>query len=114
MKYFCSNEFHFKMNLSTTFVLCRLVVVMTESKADIVYIRRLKSFMVCFLFNGVVTLILVIISHFYAQYSTTALHNVAANGNHEICLCLVEHNASWDAQDFVRDNPLKEYALCKL
>ena len=68
----------------------------------------------CFHFKNVVTLVLVVISHVYAQYCRTALHEAAVAGHHEICQCLIEHGASLDIRDVVRDNLYQEYALYKL
>ena len=67
-----------------------------------------------FLLKGVITLELMVISQLHAQDRSTALHLAAFNGNHEICQFLIEHGASVDAQEKVRDNPYQEYALCKL
>ena len=56
---------------------------------------------------------LMVISHIYAQDGKTALHDAAFRGHHETCQCLVEHGASVDAQDKVRDNFHQKYVLCK-
>ena len=53
----------------------------------------------------IISFVLVIISHFYAQHGRTALHQAAENGHAETCQCLIKHGASVDAQDKVRDNP---------
>ena len=55
-----------------------------------------------------------IISQIYAQSSSTALRKAAVKGNHEISQCLIENDASVDAQDKGRNDPHQEYALCKL
>ena len=68
----------------------------------------------CFLLKGVVTLELMIISHFHAQDGRTALHQAAFKGHHEICQFLIKHGASVDAQNKVRDDPYQEYALSNL
>ena len=67
-----------------------------------------------FFFEGGFTLGLMIISHFPAQEGSTALHMASWRGHHEICQYLIEHGASVDVQDKVRDNPYPEYALYKL
>ena len=54
-----------------------------------------------------------VISHIFAQGDQTALHCAAVCGHHEICQCLVEHGASVDAKDSVRDNFHQKYALYK-
>ena len=58
-----------------------------------------------------VLLVLMIISHFHAQDSETALHKAASHGHNEICQCLIEHDANVNVQDKVRDNPCQGYAL---
>ena len=59
-------------------------------------------------------LVLVIISHPYAQFGRTALYWAARIGNPETCQYLIKHGGSVDAQDKVRDNPWKENALSPL
>ena len=46
-------------------------------------------------------LVIMIISHSYVQDGYTALHEAAVKGHHEICQCLIEHDASVDVQDKV-------------
>ena len=55
-----------------------------------------------------------IISHIYAQDGETALHRAALHGHLKICQSLIEHGASVDVQNKVRDNPYQEYVQCKL
>ena len=60
-------------------------------------------------------LVLVIISHPYAQFGRTALYWAAREGDRKTCQCLIKkHGVSVDAQDKVRDNTWKENALSPL
>ena len=53
-------------------------------------------------------------SDIYAQAGKAALHRAAWNGHRETCQFLIDHGASVDAEDEVRDNTYHECALCKL
>ena len=66
-------------------------------------VRRWKCFLCCFQSCNIIVLML--ISDLFAQNNTTPLHLAAVRGHHEICQYLIEHGASVNVQDKVRDGP---------